>query len=231
MSGYDTRVVHLPFDERQVDLTTDQRHAYRLGIADADLELSPWNLPGELRGVGRQPITRDGGAGADAQPATLQSDTRPNFFIMWLRVLQMAALAFLFVPINTLAFRDIPPEKTNNASALINLARNFGGSIGISFVSTPLTRREQFHQSRIVEYMQNLNPAYPDYAHRLGSALGSAPDGSTTLADIYQQAVQQATLLSYLEDFKILGVMSLALLPLLLLVKPGKGGGAAVPVH
>jgi DHA2 family multidrug resistance protein len=151
--------------------------------------------------------------------------------IMWLRVLQMAALAFLFVPINTLAFRDIPPEKTNNASALINLARNFGGSIGISFVSTLLTRREQFHQSRIVEYMQNLNPAYPDYAHQLGSALGSAPDSSTTLAGIYQQAVQQATLLSYLEDFKILAVMSLALLPLLLLVKPGKGGGAAVPVH
>jgi hypothetical protein len=77
--------------------------------------------------------------------------------------------------------------------------------------------------------MQNLNPAYPDYAHQLGSALGSAPDGSTTLAGIYQQAVQQATLLSYLEDFKILGVMSPALLPLLLLVKPGKGGGAAVP--
>ena len=150
---------------------------------------------------------------------------------MWLRVLQMAALAFLFVPINTLAFRDIPPEKTNNASALINLARNFGGSIGISFVSTPLTRREQFHQSRIVEYMQNLNPAYPDFAHQMGSVLGSAPDASTTLAGIYQQAVQQATLLSYLEDFKILGVMSLALLPLLLLVKPGKGGGAAVPVH
>jgi DHA2 family multidrug resistance protein len=79
--------------------------------------------------------------------------------------------------------------------------------------------------------MQNLNPAYPDYAHQLGSALGSAPDGYTTLTGIYQQAVQQATLLSYLEDFKILGVMSLALLPLLLLVKPGKGGGAAVPVH
>jgi DHA2 family multidrug resistance protein len=73
------------------------------------------------------------------------------------------------VPINTLAFRDIPPEKTNDASALINLARNFGGSIGISFVSTLLTRRAQFHQSRIVEYMQNLNPAYPDYAHQMGN--------------------------------------------------------------
>ena len=150
--------------------------------------------------------------------------------MMWLRVLQMAGLAFLFVPINTLAFRDIPPEKTNNASALINLARNFGGSIGISFMSTLLTRRAQFHQSRIVENLQNLNPAYPDFAHQLGSALGSAPDASMTLANLYQQAVQQATLLSYLDDFKILGVAFLAVLPLLLLVKPGKGGGA-VPAH
>ena len=151
--------------------------------------------------------------------------------MMWLRVLQMAAMAFLFVPINTLAFRDIPPEKTNNASALINLARNFGGGIGISFMSTLLTRREQFHQSRIVEHMQNLNPAYPDYAHQLGNLLGSAPDASTTLAGIYQQAVQQATLLSYLDDFKVLGGVFLALVPLLLLVKPGKGGAAAAPAH
>jgi DHA2 family multidrug resistance protein len=151
--------------------------------------------------------------------------------MMWMRILQMASMAFLFVPINTLAFREIPPEQTNNASALINLARNFGGSIGISFMSTLLTRRSQFHQSRLVEHVQNLNPAYPDYAHQLGTVVGGAPDASTTLAGIYQQVVQQAQLLSYLDDFKILGVVFLALLPLLLLVKPGKGGGAAAPAH
>jgi len=151
--------------------------------------------------------------------------------MMWLRVLQQAGLAFLFVPINTLAFRDVPPAKTNNASALINLARNYGGSIGISFASTLLTRREQFHQSRVVEHLQNMNPAYPDYAHQVGNMLGTGADTMTTLASIYQQAVQQATLLSYLDDFKILGVLSLALLPLLLLVKPGKGGAAGAPAH
>jgi MFS transporter, DHA2 family, multidrug resistance protein len=150
--------------------------------------------------------------------------------LVFLRMVQSASFAFLFVPINTLAFRDIPPEKTNNASALINLARNLGGSIGISLMSTLLTRREQFHQSRIVENLQSLNPAYPDYAHQLAGALGSAPDAPTTLASVYSQAVQQATLLSYLDDFKILGVVFLALLPLLLLVKPGKGGAGA-PAH
>ncbi|HXY75906.1 MAG TPA: DHA2 family efflux MFS transporter permease subunit [Steroidobacteraceae bacterium] len=143
--------------------------------------------------------------------------------IVLLRMFQAVSFAFLFVPINALAFRDIPPEKTNNASALINLARNFGGSIGISFASTLLTRREQFHQSRIVEQLQALNPNYPDYTHHLGSVLGTPADGSTTLASIYQEVARQAALLSYLDDFKALGVIFLALLPLLLLVRPGKG--------
>jgi DHA2 family multidrug resistance protein len=151
--------------------------------------------------------------------------------LMWLRVLQSLSLPFLFVPINALAFRDIPPDKTNNASALINLARNFGGSIGIAFASTLLTRREQFHQSRVVEQLQPLNPAYADFTHQLGSALGSAPDSATTLANIYAQAVQQSQLLSYLDGFKALALLFLALLPLLLLVRPGKGGEGPVPAH
>ncbi len=147
------------------------------------------------------------------------------------RIVQAASLAFLFIPINTLAFRDVPHGKTDNASALINLARNFGGSIGISFASTLLTRREQFHQSRIVELLQGMNPAYTDYTHHLAAALGSTPNSPTTLAAIYQNAMQQATLLSYLDDFKLLGMFFLAMLPLLLWVRPGTGGGRAAPVH
>jgi MFS transporter, DHA2 family, multidrug resistance protein len=147
------------------------------------------------------------------------------------RMMQAAALAFLFIPINTLAFRDVPAGKTDNASALINLARNFGGSIGISVASTMLTRREQFHQSRIVELLQGMNPAYTDYAHHLAAALGSTPDSQVTLAAVYQNAVQQATLLSYLDDFKLLGIVFLALLPLLLWVRGGTGGGRAAAMH
>jgi DHA2 family multidrug resistance protein len=151
--------------------------------------------------------------------------------LMWLRLLQSASLPFLFLPINQMAFRDVPPDKTNNASALINLARNFGGSIGIAFASTLLTRRAQFHQSRLVENLQGLNPAYPDLTHQVSGALGSAPDSGLTLANIYQAAQQQAALLSYLDDFKILGILFLALVPLLLLVRAGKGGGGPVAAH
>jgi DHA2 family multidrug resistance protein len=152
-------------------------------------------------------------------------------WLVFARVVQAAALAFLFIPINVMAFRDVPRNKTNNASALINLARNFGGSIGISVASTMLTRREQFHQSRLVELMQGTNPAYPGYAHHLAAAIGSTPGSQATLAAMYQSIVQQATLLSYLDDFKLLGIFFLALLPLLLLVKPGKGGGRGAPAH
>jgi DHA2 family multidrug resistance protein len=146
--------------------------------------------------------------------------------LMLARIVQAASLAFLFVPLNAMAFRGIPASKTNNASALINLARNFGGSIGISVASTLLTRREQFHQSRLVENLQQLNPSYPDFARQLGHAMGTTANAPSTLASIYQSVTDQATLLSYLDDFKVLGLVFLALLPLLLLVKGGKGGAA-----
>ena len=131
-----------------------------------------------------------------------------------------------------MAFRRITPDKTNNASALINLARNFGGSIGISLTSTMLTRREQFHQSRLTEHLQSMNPAYPDFANQIGSLMGGgSANSAATLANIYQGAVQQATLLAYLDDFKMLGLLFLGLLPFLLLVKAGKGSGGPAVGH
>jgi DHA2 family multidrug resistance protein len=152
--------------------------------------------------------------------------------IMFARMAQAASLPFLFIPINAMAFRNLPPDKTNNGSALTNLARNFGGSIGISLASTLVTRREQFHQSRLTEHLQGLNPAYPDFATQLGAAAGTgAADSAGTVANVYQGVVQQATLLAYLDDFKVMGLLFLGMLPFLLLAKAGKGGGGPVPGH
>ena len=149
-------------------------------------------------------------------------------FMMTTRIVQAISLAFLFVPLNTMAFKGIKPAQTNNASALINLARNFGGSIGISFASTFLTRREQFHQSRLAETVQPLNAAYPHYAGHLAHALGTTSDSATTLASLYEQVINQATLLAYLEDFKVVGIIFVLLTPLLLFVRPGKGTSAGM---
>jgi DHA2 family multidrug resistance protein len=71
---------------------------------------------------------------------------------MMARIVQSAGLAFLFVPINTLAFAFVPKERTNYATGIINLARNIGGSCGIAMVSTMLARRAQFHQQNLVSH-------------------------------------------------------------------------------
>jgi DHA2 family multidrug resistance protein len=144
------------------------------------------------------------------------------------RTMQAFGLAFLFLPINALGFRDVPPDRTNYASALINLARNFGGSIGISFASTLVTRREQFHQSRLVEHLQSLNPNLDGLTGQIVQLTHAAAGSLTVVARLYQGAVQQAAMLSYLDAFKAFGWIFLLLLPLLLFVKPG---AANAPAH
>jgi DHA2 family multidrug resistance protein len=141
------------------------------------------------------------------------------------RALQAVGLAFLFLPINALGFRDIPKDQTNYASALINLARNFGGSVGISFASTLVTRRSQFHQNHLVEHLQPLNPAFGNFTQHLSEALHGT--GATVTAQTYRLATQQAAVLSYLDAFKAIAVLFLLLLPFLLLVRPGTAGTAA----
>src|SRR5690242_19350712 len=71
-------IVYLTFDQRQVDLAVNQRPADGLSIADADLELGCGDLPRELRSVARQPVARDGGAGADDQSSAFESDARAH---------------------------------------------------------------------------------------------------------------------------------------------------------
>ncbi len=65
------------------------------------------------------------------------------------RILQVVALPFLFIPISAASYNGIPPDKTNEASAIINLMRNLGGSVaGAPFTTTMLQQREQFHHER-----------------------------------------------------------------------------------
>ena len=65
---------------------------------------------------------------------------------LWARVFQAVGFAFLFIPINTVAFSDLPPTASNNAAAIINLSRNIGGSIGI--LSSPQESRAAGRRTR-----------------------------------------------------------------------------------
>ena len=81
---------------------------------------------------------------------SLTPDASFDYFA-WVRVYQTIGLPFLFIPINSIAYDGLPANKTNQASALMNVARNLGGSIGISLANVVLTQRTQFHQSRLAE--------------------------------------------------------------------------------
>ena len=81
---------------------------------------------------------------------TLVPDASFTYFAT-LRVFQTVGMPFMFIPINMVAYTGLPQQKTAQASALINVARNLGGSISVSLANTELVQRSQFHQSRLVE--------------------------------------------------------------------------------
>src|SRR5208337_3975650 len=155
------------------------------------------------------------------------------------RVFQAAGMAFLFVPINTAAYAFLPREKNNAASGLMNLARNIGGSIGISFVTTMLARRAQVHQVRLVEKLNAANPQFQAILRGMtstfsGGGAGPGSGGSSALQHAYAMmqanVVRQATMLAYIDNFWLLGVVIACLIPCVFLIKKPKHAGGTV-VH
>jgi MFS transporter, DHA2 family, multidrug resistance protein len=139
-------------------------------------------------------------------------------------IISRAGTAFLFVPINVMAFYFVPPGKMNNASGLINLARNVGASTGISFVTTMLARRAQFHQSVLAGNLQGGSPYYHAVLRHLAHALmahGADPYQASVAAQalVYQQVQRQSTMLSFVDNFWIMSVICVCVIPLMFLMK------------
>ncbi|MFM9827937.1 MAG: DHA2 family efflux MFS transporter permease subunit [Sphingomonas sp.] len=145
------------------------------------------------------------------------------------RLFQAAALPFLFIPINAIAYAGLPQNKTAQASSLLNVARNLGGTIGISASQTLLSSYRQVRQSTTVEGLNPGNPAYNDWVDQASHTLGTMPGDQTTLAVIYGQAQRQISMLAFLDVFRTLMVVILCIAPVVFLMRPGKGGsgGAA----
>jgi DHA2 family multidrug resistance protein len=147
----------------------------------------------------------------------LQSSIVPDISfgdLSFYRVLQVIALPFVFIPVNSVCYIGIPPRNNGEASALINQCRNLGSSIGISFVTTLLAWRTQFHHARFVE---TITP-YGSLHH-------------LTVSQIAPIVQTQASFLSYLDIFRIVGLMAFAVAPVVLLLKtPPKQAAQGVPV-
>jgi DHA2 family multidrug resistance protein len=152
------------------------------------------------------------------------------------RMLQSFGLAFLFIPINVAAFAYVPKEKTNMGTGIINLARNIGASVGIATVTTLLERRTQFHQAQLMEHVNSMSLAFRNMVHGMTvnfiSGGSSGPmAGSQAQAMVYNTVQRNAGMLAFLDNFKMLGVVFFAVIPILLLMKKPKGPSGGVPVH
>src|ERR1700726_4079512 len=135
------------------------------------------------------------------------------------RMFQAVGMAFLFVPINTAAYAFLPRDKNNAASGLMNLARNIGGSVGISLVTTMLDRRSQVHLNYLSRNLSASNPAFRSMIQGATQAMqshGSDAAYATRQAYALVQATlqRQATMLAYIDDFRFLGVAILLMVPL-----------------
>jgi DHA2 family multidrug resistance protein len=146
---------------------------------------------------------------------------------MMARVYQSAGMAFLFVPINVMAFYFVPKEKFNNATGIINLARNIGGSFGIANVVTLLARRTQFHQNVLVSHITPLDPAYQAMVSGAKQVLfraGSNPVDAVAQANglAYGLLQRHAAMLAFGDDFWLMGLTFLSLIPLMFLMKKSR---------
>jgi DHA2 family multidrug resistance protein len=158
------------------------------------------------------------------------------WFMARSRMLLGVGLPLIFVPIMAASYDGIPPSLTDQASALINAARNTGGSIGVSIVSNVLAHRAQFHQSRLVEQVIPSSLQYQDTLQRItsffaghGSSLAQAHDQA--IQWIGQQVQAQASYLAYMDAFWVLMLISLSAVPLALMLRTIKLGGAVHVGH
>jgi DHA2 family multidrug resistance protein len=147
-----------------------------------------------------------------------------------IRMIQSIGLPFLFVPITSVAYIGIRPEDNNQASALMNISGNLGGTLGISFVQTMLARRSQYHQAQYAETLSPMNPNYAMGLHHLANALTNprlpqSEAAKAALASLYHSLQQQANMLSYIDVFHILNWVVIATIPLVIFIRKPKRFG------
>ncbi len=151
------------------------------------------------------------------------------------RMMQAFGLAFLFIPINVSAFSYVPRELTNMGTGIINLARNIGASVGLATVTTLLERRTQAHQARLMDHVNSMNPALNNMVNETAGTLmthGASASQATAQAHgmILNLIQRQATMMAFLDNFKLLGIIFFAVIPIMVMMKKPRTS-ANVPVH
>ncbi len=140
-------------------------------------------------------------------------------------VIQGLGLGLVFVPLSTVAFATLAPEFRADATALFSLVRNIGSSIGISVVSLMLTRNIQINHAELGAGLTPFNPVV--------SAMipGAVSGNSTVLTQLNGLVTQQALMISYIDDFKLMMIVTMAAVPLALFLRKPKAAGPAIAME
>jgi MFS transporter, DHA2 family, multidrug resistance protein len=152
------------------------------------------------------------------------------------RALQGFGYAFLFVPVSVLAYSYLPPGKNNKGSSLTNLARNWGGSFGVAFITTVHERRTDLHTDRLAQAADVASPLFHARTDSLAKSfehLGFSHFDATQHAQgmLYNQLNQQASLLGFMDCFRMMAVVALIGIPLAMMTKSFRAGGEASGGH
>jgi MFS transporter, DHA2 family, multidrug resistance protein len=133
--------------------------------------------------------------------------------------IQGAGLGFLFVPLTVVTFSTLPAESRGDGTGLYNLSRNIGSSVGISVVSALLTENVQVNHADIAAYITPFNPVLhtPTMLQMLNPFTASGRAALDTMV------TTQATMISYMDDFRLMMLMSLAAMPLVFLLRKSQG--------
>ena len=142
--------------------------------------------------------------------------------IVWSGLSQGLGTGFVYVPLAAATFATLTPALRNEGTAIFSLTRNLGSSIGISVVNTLLTRNTQIMHATLGEHVTR-------YSQVLRAQLPGGPPSLRTLAGLNATVTEQAAMIAYNNNFKLMMVLSLASIPLVFLMR--KARGSAEPPH
>ena len=143
--------------------------------------------------------------------------------IVWVGVVQGLGLGFLVVPLSTVTLSTLAPEQRTEGAGLFSLSRNIGSSVGISVVNALLTRNTQVNHADIAQHVTAVNRIFDDpiiaqFWNPLTAAGRAALDAMIT---------RQAQIIAYIDDYKLLMIATLVVIPLLIVFTKASGGSSA----
>jgi MFS transporter, DHA2 family, multidrug resistance protein len=152
------------------------------------------------------------------------------------RALQGVGYGLFLVPVNMIAYSQLRPDQNNKASSLTNLFRNWGGSFGIAFVTTAAERRANFHQLNLGSHLGSSSQSLQQNAeamvsHLMRHGFTSADAEPAALGVVYQQLLHQSVFLAFMDCFRVIGWLTLTMIPLVIFVRKFKGGKAPAGGH